>query len=77
MTGIRTCWKGLAGLSALALIPILTSCQTMGTEETAIDARSIAVICETWRPVSWSSRDTPETIREVKAGNAARKAFCA
>ena len=75
MTGIRTCWKGLAGLSALALIPILTSCQTMDIG--AIDARSIAVICETWRPVSWSSRDTPETIREVKAGNAARKAFCA
>lgn len=32
--------------------------------------------CAVWRPVTWSSRDTPETIAEVKANNARRKAWC-
>lgn len=33
-------------------------------------------VCAVWRPVSWSSRDTPETVTEIKASNARRKAWC-
>jgi hypothetical protein len=29
-----------------------------------------------WRPLSWSRRDTPETIEETKANNARHLAWC-
>ena len=29
-----------------------------------------------WRPQTYSSRDTPETVTEVQANNAARDAYC-
>ena len=32
--------------------------------------------CLTWRPISWSQADTPQTITEVKANNARWRAFC-
>lgn len=32
--------------------------------------------CRVAKPISWSSRDTDETIREVKAHNAVGKALC-
>jgi hypothetical protein len=41
---------------------------TMGTGVT--DA------CSFWKPVSWSTKDTPETIEGVKVNNARRKAWC-
>lgn len=59
------CWM-------LMLAPVLTftlgDCSTtMATAETS---------CLAWRPVTWSKRDTPQTIEEVKAQNARRKAYC-
>lgn len=41
---------------------------TMGTA--AIDA------CDFWRPVSWSTKDTSETIQGVKINNARQQAWC-
>jgi hypothetical protein len=32
--------------------------------------------CSVWRPVSWSQKDTDQTIREVKINNARRDGFC-
>jgi outer membrane biogenesis lipoprotein LolB len=32
--------------------------------------------CDFWRPVSWSQKDTPQTVAEVKGNNARRKAWC-
>ena len=32
--------------------------------------------CDFWRPISWSTKDTHETIAEVKANNARRGAWC-
>ena len=57
---------------------ILTSCATMGSGETerALSPAAIARICDSWPNVTWSTRDTPETIKEAKANNAARRAFC-
>lgn len=33
-------------------------------------------VCSVWTPVSWSVADTDQTIREAKANNAARAAWC-
>lgn len=68
-------------LLCLALLPpILAGCsQTMatgGTSPGAIEPAGIARTCDAWQSVSWSSRDTPQTIVEVKAANARRDAFC-
>ena len=32
--------------------------------------------CSLWQPISWSVKDTPQTISEVKVSNARRRAFC-
>lgn len=32
--------------------------------------------CIIWRPIAWDIKDTPETIKDIKANNAARKAWC-
>ena len=58
----------------LALALILTSCATTGTG--AISPGAIERACSAWPYVSWSSRDTPGTIVDAKANNAARMAFC-
>jgi hypothetical protein len=59
-------------LTALCVIVSLTigtaSCATTGTG--VIDA------CRVWRPVSWSAKDTPQTIVDVKGNNVRRGAFC-
>lgn len=53
-----------------AALPILAAgCKTtasVGTE----------AVCAQWRGVSWSMKDTPETIDEVKGNNARRGAWC-
>jgi hypothetical protein len=56
----------------------LTSCGTtgFGGTEGASSPAAILRVCESWPNVTWSSRDTPETIREAKANNAARGGFC-
>ena len=60
---------------------ILTGCvTTTGIDEIrpdtsqAIRDNSLKV-CEAWLPVSWSVRDTDETIAEVKDNNIARLAW--
>jgi hypothetical protein len=37
---------------------------------------SKAEACANWKGVGWSKKDTDETIREVKANNARRLAWC-
>jgi hypothetical protein len=32
--------------------------------------------CTFWQPITWSQKDTPQTITEVKANNARQKAWC-
>lgn len=39
--------------------------------------QTLSQVCSgSWRPVGWSKKDTDDTIREVKANNAAWKAWC-
>jgi hypothetical protein len=33
--------------------------------------------CTVWRDVSWSVKDTDQTIREIKVNNARREGWCA
>ena len=33
-------------------------------------------VCGVWRDVSWSKKDTDQTIGEIKINNAKREAWC-
>lgn len=35
-----------------------------------------ATECLVWQPISWSTKDTPQTIEGVKLNNARRDAYC-
>ena len=61
----------------MLLIPstlILSGCATLtgivGTENTNTK------VCGVWRDVSWSKKDTDQTIGEIKINNAKREAWC-
>ena len=41
---------------------------TLGTKEPPV--------CAVWSEISWSKKDTDQTIREVKTNNARRKGYC-
>lgn len=60
----------LLGLTMLATAS-LAGCQTM----TPTDATR-AGVCSLFPPITWSSRDTPETIEQVRRHNAGRDAYC-
>ena len=53
----------------VVVLPILLA----GCQQTAT---GVTEVCAVWRPVSWSQKDTPLTIDEVKANNHRRKAWC-
>lgn len=57
-------------LATLLMFP-LTGCSSL----TATVATNEAV-CEVWRDVSWSSKDTQQTIVEIKVNNARRDGWC-
>ena len=49
----------------------LTGCsKMMGTVETN------KASCTVWKDITWSSKDTPQTITEVKINNARREGYC-
>lgn len=52
-----------------------TGCRTM-TVTAAIDAAVAEAVCASFRPIGWSRDDTAETIRQVRAHNAAWDANC-
>lgn len=41
-----------------------------------MNAQTDTAVCSVWRDVSWSKRDTDQTIREAKINNARRDAWC-
>lgn len=63
--GYATSWKPMLALASALSLAACT--KTMGTVETS---------CLVWQPVSWSLKDTPQTVEEVKANNARRAAWC-
>lgn len=60
--------RSMLKIACVAALLILPACSkttgTVGTE------------CLAWKPITWSSKDTHETITEVKANNARRKEWC-
>ena len=63
------------------LLPVLMSLMLMGcatttgTGATDPEAARPTAVCLVWKPISWSSRDTDQTIREARANNRARTAW--
>ncbi len=68
--------NALTLLPLLAMLPLTAACQTTATRINAIESRIAADVCSAWQPVTWSSRDTEQTQREVKASNLARDVYC-
>jgi len=60
----------LCGLITLATL--LQSCATT----TDISAPATNVVCQGFEPISWSAKDTPATVAQVKEHNASWKALC-
>ena len=56
---------------AMLLMSPLMGCSSL----TATSVTNNAV-CNVWRDVSWSSKDTTATIIEVKQNNARREGWC-
>ena len=56
-------------LTLLLIVILIPSCGTM-------TGSSVRTECETFKPIYWSSRDSFETVKQVKAHNAAWAALC-
>lgn len=65
-------WTRRALTLSLATM-LATACQTTMTHTAVIDVR---VVCQAFPAITYSSRDTPQTIREIVGFNAARDALC-
>lgn len=63
------------GLTKLATILFL-SLTVAGCTTTMGSSGPTKLTCTSFPPISWSGKDTPETVKQVKAHNAARKAVC-
>lgn len=59
--------------TVLVLTPLLMagSCTTM-----TASVETSRVACQAFEPITWSTRDTDETIRGVKAHNAVYQELC-
>jgi hypothetical protein len=57
-------------LATMLLLTLPGCALTMGTG--AIDNAA----CVVWKPISWSVKDTDQTIAEAKTNNARRRGFC-
>ena len=57
-------------LVMLSILPLGACSSLTGTVETN------EAPCGVWKNVSWSSKDTPQTIIEVKTNNARREGYC-
>lgn len=55
----------------MPFLVILPSCETVTGS-----AATNRTVCAVWQPVSWSAKDTDQTILEVKANNARRAGWC-
>lgn len=71
MNRISRLWTGrtLPALILCASLPMAGCTKTMGSA-------GIEAACAAWQPVTWSKSDSEQTIREVKANNAAWAAYC-
>lgn len=63
----------LATSSGLVLLAtLLASCAT--TTGSSVQVTKVA--CGSFEPITWSAKDTPATVLQIKEHNAAGKAIC-
>lgn len=60
-------------MCAIFSLVILPGC---GTMTKTVAPTSDKVTCAALRPLSWSRKDTDQTIAEIKEDNAAKRAIC-
>lgn len=58
-------------LATMLIASPLASCATLGSATRYVDTS-----CEAFEPITYSSRDTPETVAEVRAHNRAFDTIC-
>lgn len=58
-------------LGAMLMSLPLAGCQTLGSATRYLDTS-----CGAFRPITYSSRDTAETVKQVRGHNAAFDALC-
>ena len=68
--------KSLSAALPLASALIVTLFLAGCTTTTAGSGTTGKAVCNVLQPVRWSAADTDETIRQVKANNAAGKVVC-
>ena len=68
MKSTSTIWLGL---TMLATASILAGCQT--ATRTSAPTRSV---CSLFPPITYSSRDTPETQTQIRRHNAGYDSYC-
>ena len=68
--------KLLMLLLVSVLLTPLVGCSMTGTAVTSPCLAQAAGQEPAWRSISWSARDTLQTIEEVKANNARHGAWC-
>ena len=70
----------LTVIALLAMFPVLQACQTArplnATAATETGAQTEGWACLAFRPISWSSKDTPQTADQIRAHNAVWDAVC-
>lgn len=64
------------GLMLGGAMLILSACATTTGSGETNPLPGAETFCRVAKPISWSVRDTDETIREVKSHNAVGKALC-
>jgi hypothetical protein len=65
----------LARLWSALLTLTLAGC-AIGTKTAAQVEPDPVGACQVWRIITWADGDTDETLKQVKANNAARRAYC-
>ena len=70
---MQTFWTGPKKLLVLGMLlaVIPAGCARM----TGIVGTN-ASVCSVWKPIGWSTKDTDQTIVEVKVNNARREGWC-
>lgn len=61
--------------TALLLLVMLSPVTLAGCAKTMATV-GIKTACNVWKPISWSKKDTTDTIIEIKVQNARRNGFC-
>jgi hypothetical protein len=62
--------RSLPFVLAIMFLFLLSGCAT------TTDIKGIRAACAVWQPISWSGKDTDQTIKEIKVNNARRDGWC-